>query len=813
MRYGIFDDQTQEYRIERPDTPMSWVNYLGTEDYCALVSNNASGYAFHASPKSGRMLRFRFNSVPMDRPGRYFYLRDAEDGDVWSVSWQPVAKPFRTPTGEVVGKVRPGDHVAEYECAHSPGVTRFVAKYREIVATARAFVPVGESAEVWELTLENRGKTARTLDLFGYVEWCFWHIQQDLLNFQYILYTCRMDVADGIIDYSLRLWPFEEPKAYFASTAPIESFDTDREVFLGGYRHEGEPVAVERGRCGNSLAVGGTPCGALHSRVDLLPGETRKISFIAGVGDAAVVGARMRALFAEEGAVDHAIAEVRAYWKGRLDKFKIQTPDPHVNSMGNVWNQVQCQTTFNWSRSASFNEAGGRDGLGFRDSCQDVLGVLHTIPEQVKLKLKELLRAQHSFGAAMHHVQPLSWTQGLHNVTPPHFSDDHLWLLVAVPAYLRETGDFDFLEEVVDFADVGRGSVYEHLKSAIDFSWRERGPHGLCLGLSADWNDCLNLKGQGETAFSTFLLVKALREFLALSERRSSMHSECSRDLDQYGGRLREILALVDQHAWDGEWFLRGFVDSGKKLGSRESVGSKIFLNAQSWAVLADAAPRELLVRAMDAVHEHLATPHGAVLNAPCYVEHDAEIGAITTFPPGLKENGGIFCHANTWAVVAEAMLGRGDRAFELYKAFLPAAKNDSADSYSMEPYAYAQFITGNEHPHHFGRARNSWLTGTATWAFVALSQYLLGVRPDYDALLIQPAIPSSWSGFSVERVFRGATYRITVTGAGELRAATLGGRSVEVVPGEPLRVPLAQAGTTLDVLVYLGPAEAQVAE
>lgn len=810
MRYGKFDDEAREYLIERPDTPMSWVNYLGTDEYCAIVSNNAAGYAFHQSPKSGRMLRFRFNSVPMDRPGRYFYLRDADDGDVWSVTWQPVAKPFRTPQGEVIGG-RPGDAAAAYECGHSPGVTRFRCEYRDVVAELRAFVPVGENAEVWELSLHNQGEE-RTLDLFGYVEWCFWHIQQDAFNFQYILYTCRMGEEDGIIDYSLRLWPFEEPKAFFASTLPVDSFDTDREKFLGAYRHEGQPVAVEKGRCGNSIAIGGTPCGALHSRIQLKKGETRRVTFIAGVGDASTKGRELRARFAVPGEVDRSIDEVRAYWNERLGAIHIETPDAAVNSMGNVWNQVQCHTTFNWSRSASFNEAGGRDGLGFRDTCQDVLGVVHVLPQQVKQKLLDLLQSQHSFGAAMHHVQPLSFKQGPHNLSEQYFSDDHLWLLIAVPAYIRETGDEAFLDEVVAYADAGRGTVYEHLKRALDFSWSKRGPHGLCLGLAADWNDCLNLKGQGESIFSTFLLVRALREFLTLAARTSSK-KEHAIDQVHYRRLLDELLRDIDTHAWDGAWFLRGFVDSGKKLGSRESEGSRIFLNAQTWAILADAAPRDLLLQAMDAVQEHLASEHGAALNAPCYTEHDAEIGAITTFPPGLKENGGIFCHANTWAIVAEAMLGRGDRAYELYRAFLPAAKNDGADLYSMEPYAYAQFITGPEHPHHFGRARNSWLTGTATWGFVALTQYLLGVRADYDALLVQPAIPSSWSGFTMERVFRGATYRIAVEGNGELRAATLGGKPVVVSAGEPLRVPLAPAGSVVDVVVYLGPAEAQVAE
>lgn len=795
MRYGYFDDENNEYVIERPDTPASWVNYLGTEEYCAIVSNNASGYGFHRSPKSGRMLRFRFNSVPTDRPGRYFYLRDAEDGDIWSVTWQPVAKPFKKPGAPL----SPGE--ADYKCTHRPGASRFTCEYKGIIAELSAFVPPGENAEVWSLTLKN-GATKRNLDLFGYVEWCFWHIMQDAMNFQYILYTCRMGEEDGIIDYSLRLWPMEEPKAFFASTEKVESFETDREVFLGNYRHEGEPVAVQNGRCQNSIAIGGTPCGALHHKVSLAPNETKTITFIAGVGDAKTKGKELRAHFAKPGAVDAALDEVARYWQKRLSGFRMETPDAAVNSMGNVWNQVQCHTTFNWSRSASFNEAGGRDGLGFRDSCQDVLGVLHAIPAQVKMRLIELLRAQHSYGAAMHHVQPLTWTQGPHNITEPHFSDDHLWLLLAVPAYIKETGDASFLSEIVEYADAGSGTVYEHLRRALEFSWNQRGPHGLCKGLAADWNDCLNLKGDGETIFSTFLFLRGVRELLVVLEKFNSRIPTAQEDTRMCEQYRDGILRSIDEYGWDGDWFLRGYVQSGKKLGSKESVGSTIFLNAQSWAVLSEAAPGHKLQKAMDAVHEHLATEHGAVLNAPSYTEHDAEVGAITTFPGGLKENGGIFCHANTWPVIAETMLGRGDRALELYRAFLPAAKNDTADCYSMEPYAYAQFITGKDHPYKFGRARNSWLTGTATWAFVALSQHILGIRAGYEGLTVDPVTPKDWPGFSVSRSYRGATYQISVEGSGRVQEVFVNGKALPHEKGKAAVIPLSDSGTVVAVRV-----------
>lgn len=784
MRYGYFDDQAFEYIIERPDTPMSWVNYLGTDRYCAIISNNASGYAFHESPKTQRLLRFRFNSVPMDRPGRYIYLRDQADGEFWSISWQPVAKPldqFKT------------------VCAHGLGYTRFVTNYRGIEAKARYLVPIDTPVELWEVELTNTSSEPRQLDVFGYAEWCFWEIQQDAFNFQYILYTCRMGYDADIVDYSIRLWPFREPKGFFASTLPVSNFDTDREAFLGAYRHEGAPIAVEQGRCSNSIAVGGTPCGALQSKISLAPGETRKFVYIAGIGDAKTVGQACKQKYSDPESVDRELARLADYWQKRLSSYHVKTPDPTLDSMVNVWNQVQCHTTFNWSRSASFNEAGGRDGMGFRDSNQDTLGVVHCLAEPVKQKLVDLLKAQFADGSAMHSVQPLGFTQGQHNRQGEVFSDDHLWLLVSVSAYLKETLDFGFLDSSVPYADEGQASVYEHLKRALDFSWSKRGPHGLCLGLAADWNDCLNLKGDGETTFSTFLFLLGLNEFLEIARRSNQQGDET-----HYAGIKRELEQAIDTHVWDGRYFLRGFLTSGRKLGASSSEQSKIFLNAQTWAVLAQAATRDKLVSAMDSVHEYLATEHGAVLNYPAYTEHDAEVGAITCFPKGLKENAGIFCHANTWAVVAEALLGRGDQAYALYRAFLPAAKNETADHYSMEPYVYSQFIVGKEHPFHFGRARNSWLTGTATWGFVSVSQYILGVRASYDGLVIDPAIPSNWEGFEVTRVFRGATYRISVRNPDRVSS---GVRRL-VVNDEPLGghvVPAFPAGATVRVSVELG--------
>ena len=743
MRYGYFDDEKKEYVIERPDTPMSWVNYLGTAEYCGIISNNAAGYSFHRSAKSARLTRFRFNSVPMDRPGRYVYFRNKADGDYWSATWQPVAKPM-------------DQH--KCVCRHGLGYSIFESEYRGIRSRMKVFVPVDKPLELWDLEIENTLESPCELSIFAYAEFCLWESIKDTLDFQYILYTCRMGCIDEVIDYSIRLWDMREPKGFFASTLPVSGFDTDRDAFIGPYRHEGNPVAVQDGACRNSIAVGGNPCGALQSAISLKPGEKKKFLYVLGVGNASVEGKYFRARYSDPKEVEKEFSKVKDYWDFRLDAFNASTPDSEVNSMMNLWNQYQCHSTFNWSRAASFIEAGGRDGLGYRDSNQDLLAVIHVLPERVRERLVDLFKGQLSNGSAMHQVQPLTWKQGLHNIPQQIWSDDHLWLLLSVPAYIRETGDMAFIDQVIPFADQGEESVYEHLKRALEFSWSKRGPHGLLLGLAADWNDCINLRGNGESVWSTQLFHLALSEMITLTKRLERLE-----DRKKFEGWRAEIANTLSKHAWDGKWFLRGYLDSARKLGGQESEQSKIFINTQTWAILSGAATPEQGRQAMDSLHQHLATEHGIVKNAPAFRDADDEIGAITTFPAGLKENGGIFCHANTWAIVAEAMLGRGDRAYEYYRAFLPAAKNDTADVYTMEPYVYAQFITGREHPDKFGRARNSWLTGTAAWAFVAMSQYILGIRPDYDGLIVDPVVPKSWDGFSVKRKFRGTKLQITM--------------------------------------------------
>jgi N,N'-diacetylchitobiose phosphorylase len=582
--------------------------------------------------------------------------------------------------------------------------------------------------------------------------------------------------------------------AWFWSNRKVSSYDGVRHAFVGPYRSESNPVAVERGRCSNELAVGWAPFAGLHVDVELPPGAEEEVVFILGYGETLGDEARHLRKYRSGKAVDGELRALRSYWDETLCRYSTDTPDPAVNSMVNIWNQYQCRTTFNWSRSASYFESGIGRGMGFRDSNQDVLGFAHQIPGKARERLLDIAATQFPDGRASHQYSPLT-KKG----SGEGFGDDHLWLVIAVSHYVRESGDIAFLEMPVPYNDGSTGNMYDHLQKALDYSATNTGWHGLPKIENADWNDCLNLRGRGESMFSTFLFHRALREMVDLARRTGH-----DKDAEHFEDRRRELLANIEKYAWDGEWFLRGFLDDGRKLGGKDSDQAKIFINSQTWAVLSGAAGGDQARRCMDSLHRHLATEHGVVKNDPAYTEHDPMVGAITCFPPGLKENGGIFCHAACWSVVAEGMLGRGDLAMKLYRSFLPAAKNDAADVYTMEPYVYSQFITGKAHPYHFGRARNSWLTGTASWAFVAISQYILGVRADYDGLTVDPSIPAEWEGFEVTRAFRGATYNIKVTNPRHVchgvRKLTAAGKAVA---GTTL--PVAAAGQTVEVELELG--------
>jgi N,N'-diacetylchitobiose phosphorylase len=781
VRYGYFDDAGREYVIERPDTPMPWINYLGEGDYCAIVSNNAGGYSFRRSPGHGRILRYRFNAVPTDRPGRYIYLRD-ERGDYWSASWAPVQKPLDR------------QHVT---CRHGLGYTAIESAYGGITSEALYLVPADAELEVWRLTLTNTGDAPRTLDVLAYAEFAMpsFAMETDL---QCILYAMWTGFRDGIVSYHTNHAARAFRDAWFACVSPVESFDALREAFIGPWRDESNPLSVENGRCSGACGNGGNACGALHVRVDLAAGQTRRTAFLLGSGTAEEAGATARKTFTLD-RIESELAALKRRWSARLDALTCHTPDAATNSMLNVWNAYQAHATFQWSRSASLIEAGGRDGFGYRDTLQDALAVMHTSPQRAGEVIAELLRGQASAGCALHGVQPLTLETGRGQVPEKVWSDDHLWLLPAVGAYVRETGDLAFLDRRVEYLDAGEAGVCEHARMALEYACAHRGRNGLLLGLEADWNDCINLGARGQSVWSSMLYCLALEEFTALAEAAGR-----SDDAAWASKAKADMVETINRHAWDGRWYLRAILEDGTKVGSAQNREGAIFLNTQSWAVISGIADGDRARTAMDAAHDRLATEHGLCLFAPPYTEVSGRIGGATFYPPGQKENASIFCHANTWAMIAEAMLGRGERAFAYYRALLPSVMNDRAELRQVEPYVYCQFVKGPSDA-GFGQGRNPWLTGTASWAYVAATQYVLGIRPGLGGLAIDPCIPGAWEGFEVRRVFRGATYHIRVRNPHGLckgaRRLTVDDQRVE---GNV--VPVAEPGSEVHVEVVLEP-------
>ncbi len=769
-RYGHFDDAAREYVITRPDTPRSWINYLGSRLYGGIVTQNAGGYSFYRSGGTGRVLRMRFNGVPVDEPGRFLYLRDDATGDYWSASWQPVGKPL----GEYAARVR-----------HGLGYSVFEAEYGGIRSEMTCFVPSGQAFEYWSLEVHNPGPEPRTISVLSYAELANeWTYRQDLENLQYSQYVVRATYRDGMIHRSNSTREATSDLWFGVAGADVVGFDTDRDAFLGPYRTQAAPLAVERGECAGTQTVGDNACASLHVRLELAPGERRQVIFCLGVGhpdepwrdDRPRIGTAAdetplppgRAVMAEYATPERVAAELealRAEWAQRLGTLQVSTPDPALDSMVNVWHAYQTHMTFSWSRGVSLVEAGDRDGLGYRDTAQDVLAVTHAIGPAVRERLDLLLTAQTAEGGALPLVKPLTHTPGS-EPTPKleeYRSDDALWLPISVAAVVGESGDLGYLDEVLPYADGGEAAVFDHLVRALEFSLDHRGPNGLVQGLAADWNDCLQFGTTGESMFSTFLLANGLRVVRGLAERsgRDGAAAWCA-------ARLAELEPAVDA-AWDGGWFIRGVSATGAALGSAAADEGRIYLEPNVWAAISGATSRERAERAMDAVHEHLATEHGLALCDPPHTHPMPGIGlSLLVFPPGHKENGGIFCHANSWAVVAEAVLGRGDRAYEYYRSYLPARYDDDADTHQAEPYVYSQFAHGPASP-RFGQARNPWLTGTASWTYVAVTQYLLGVRPVVDGLVVDPCLPTSWDGFEMTRTFRGRRVRVRVLNPGHV--------------------------------------------
>ena len=803
MQYGHFDDSAREYVITRPDTPLPWINYLGCQAYFGLISNTAGGYSFYRDARLRRITRYRYNNVPFDLGGRYIYLRDNDSGEFWSPSWQPTRS-----------------DIEDYSCRHGLGYSIIGSSYLGIEARARYFVPLDQNLEIWQLTVTNHRPAAADLSVFSSIEFCLWDAQDDATNFQRNFSTGEVEVEDGVIYHKTEYRERRDHFAYFACSAPLAGFDTQREAFLGPYRGWDSPVVVERGVSAGSIAHGWAPIGSHHVKLALAPGETRQIVFVLGYHEnprdakfdppsSLTIDKRsvkpVIAAHLDPAAADAAFEALRAYWDSLLAICQVSTPDLHTNRMVNIWNAYQCMATFNMSRSASFYESGIGRGLGFRDSNQDLLGFVHMVPPRARERILDLAATQLPSGGAYHQYQPL--TKRGNNDVGGGFNDDPHWLIVGVAAYLKETGDWSILDEPVAY-DNQPGSeqpLYDHLRRSFRYTLARLGPHGLPLIGRADWNDCLNLNcfsetpgesfqtttnregGAAESVFIAALFVHAGRELAAIAER--SGLAEEARD---YLAQVDAMELAVRRDGWDGEWFLRAYDYFGNKVGSRECDEGRIFIETQGFCVLAGIGLDDGLARqALDSVRTHLATEHGIVLQQPAYSHYQLQLGEISSYPPGYKENAGIFCHNNPWVMIAEARAGDGDAAHDYYLRINPSARERISDLHRCEPYVYSQMIAGRDAP-SYGEAKNSWLTGTAAWNYYAITQWILGLRPAYDGLEIAPVLPANWQSVEATRIFRGVTYRISILRAGPGHSVTL---SVDGAPVEGNIVPPAAAG------------------
>ena len=798
MKYGYFDNENREYVIESPDVPASWTNYLGVKDLCAVVSHNAGGYLFYKNAQYHRITRFRPNGIPLDRPGHYVYLRDDESGDYWSLSWQPVGK---------------GLDQAKYQCRHGLSYSRFLCEYAGISAEQVLFIPVKEDVELWDVKIRNHGSKTRKLSVFSYCEFSFHHIDIDNQNFQMSLYAAGSSYEDGIIEYDLFYDP--EKYHYFAANFEPDSFDCLRDRFIGNYRTEANPAAVERGACSGSSELGGNHCGALHKCLTLEPGEEIRVVYMLGYGKRAK-GREIKEKYSAPANVDAAREELRKYWEEKLSILQVKTPHEGMNTMLNIWNLYQAETNVVWSRFASFIEVGGRTGLGYRDTAQDVMCVPHSNPDKCRQRILELLRGQVNRGYGLHLFEP-EWFNPDKPAAPlfksptvvpaPDMkevihglkdtcSDDALWLVPSICEFVKETGEAGLFEQVVTFADGGEATVYEHMKRILDFSAEQVGATGICKGLRADWNDCLNLGG-GESAMVSFLHYWALGAFLEAAHFLGK-----GGDIKKYSLMAEKVKKACEENLWDGKWYIRGITAKGVKIGTRQDEEGKVHLESNTWAVVSGAASEERGKTCMDSVDEYLYSEYGLHLNAPAYSKPNDDIGFVTRVYKGIKENGAIFSHPNPWAWVAECRLGRGDRAMKFYDALLPYNQNDRIEIREAEPYSYCQFIMGRDHSAH-GRARHPWLTGSAGWAYFAATRWMLGIRLSFEGMVVDPCIPGDWKEFQVVRRWRGAVYRITVKNPGGVQK---GVRSIRL-NGEPVEgcIKPQAPGTENEVDVLMG--------
>ncbi len=798
MQYGHFDNEAREYVIDRVDLPVSWTNYLGVEDACAVVNHTAGGYLFFRSPEYHRVTRFRGNGVPMDRPGHYVYLRDNESGDYYSISWQPVGKSLDK---------------ASYRCRHGLSYSVYECEYDGLRASQRLSIPIGDAVELWDVTIENTSGRNRDISVFSYLEFSFHHIAIDNQNFQMSLYCSGSSFEDGIIEYDL----FYEEFGYQFFTADFEpdGYDCLRDTFMGTYGSESAPAAVERGCCFASSEKGGNHCASLQKNLAIRPGEKVRLIFMLGEGNREE-GRRVREKYSDPETVDESYRKLAAFWEDKMSRLQIRTPSDAMNTMINIWTLYQSEINVMFSRFASFIEVGGRTGLGYRDTAQDSMTVPHSNPDKCRERILQLLKGLTSEGYGLHLFEP-RWFEpkkagekepfrsptvipGVNKKDIIHgiedaCADDALWLIPAITEYIMETGDLRFADLMVTYADGGQDSVYEHMKRILDFSAEQVGMTGICKGLRADWNDCLNLGG-GESALVSFLHYWALGHFISLA---SCLGRE--EDADHYRQMAQRVQKTCEEQLWDGDWYIRGITKNGRKIGTSADEEGRIHLESNAWAVLSGAASPERGRKAMDSVYRYLFTPYGIRLNAPAYTRPDDDIGFVTRVYPGVKENSAVFSHPNPWAWAAECMLGRGDRAMEFYDALCPYNQNDRIEIRQSEPYSYCQFIMGPDHT-AYGRARHPFMTGSGGWSYFSATRYILGIRPGYDALTIDPCIPESWDGFTALRIWRGGTYRIRVINPDHV---SKGVREILIDGERADRILPIPAGASVDVTVVMG--------
>ena len=780
-RFGHFDDQNREYVITDPQTPWPWINYLGNEDFFSLISNTAGGYSFYKDAKFRRITRYRYNNVPMDNGGRYFYIND--NGTVWSPGWKPCKTPLDF-----------------YECRHGMSYTRLTGEKDGIRASVLFFVPLKTWGEVQKLTLSNTSGQTKKIKLFSFAEWCLWNAATDMENFQRNFSTGEVEVDGSVIYHKTEYKERRNHYAFYSVNAPVNGFDTDRESFIGLYNEFRDPQNVLAGKSSDSIAHGWSPIASHYIEVELQAGESKDFIFLLGYveneqeekfaeatpgllhsGSSPIINKtkaqQMISAFDTTAKVDAAFSELKAYWDALLDIFVVKSEEEKMDRMVNIWNQYQCMVTFNMSRSASFFESGIGRGMGFRDSNQDLVGFVHQIPERARERIIDIASTQFPDGGCYHQYQPL--TKRGNNDIGGGFNDDPMWLIFGTVAYIKETGDFSILEEPVPFDNEpgSEVSLMEHLRISFDHVVNNLGPHKLPLIGRADWNDCLNLncfswdpnesfqttenKTEGSKAESLMiagLFVVCGRDYVELCRNRG-----LNEEADRAQALVDEMVEAVKEHGWDGEWYLRAYDFFGNKIGSDENEEGKIFIESQGWCTMAGIGLEDGMVKkALDSVKERLDCEHGIVLNNPAFTRYFVEYGEISSYPAGYKENAGIFCHNNPWVIIGETVLGRGDYAWDYYRKICPSYTEERSALHKVEPYVYSQMIAGKDAAKP-GEAKNSWLTGTAAWNWYAITQFILGIKPAYDGLEIDPCINPEWKSFKVRRKFRGATYDIDI--------------------------------------------------